>query len=174
MRHLFSFLCLFAVVTTARTQSPIQAAMLGSSPTFGDVVSAGSYYLPANDVGQPNGAFYWLMDGEFSGGSAIGFTKGWGSPFMFSWFSGMMTGDLGTGEWLRLGLDGDMRLNLPAVTVGGTISASSTISSAGAPVARWRGSAESDPADPRGGDTYKNTTSGKIRIYDDAAWVDLN
>lgn len=42
------------------------------------------------------------------------------------------------------------------------------------PVPRWLGELSSDPADPRGGDQYFNTSTSKARLFTGSAWIDLN
>jgi len=53
------------------------------------------------------------------------------------------------------------------------VTGSITAGPEGAAVPRWLGIQSSDPT-ATAGDTYKNSTTGKIRLYDGTAWNDLN
>lgn len=59
-------------------------------------------------------------------------------------------------------------------TTGNTLQVTGGIQDDGAPIGRWRGTAASDPATPKGGDMYKNTGDSKVYIYTGAAWEALN
>ncbi len=41
-------------------------------------------------------------------------------------------------------------------------------------VGRWRGRLASDPSSPTPGEIYRNTGTGKVRLWDGTVWVDLN
>jgi len=108
------------IVSVAHAQE-YKAAMWGDSPEFGDLVASGSYYLPPNIPGQPNGAFYWFDGGP--GGTpigAIGIAAASG-PYIFSWLNGIQTRDLlSWSEWVRIGTDGVAILDLTGIRFQGT------------------------------------------------------
>jgi len=41
-------------------------------------------------------------------------------------------------------------------------------------VTRWRGRLASEPSAPTAGEIYRNTGTGKVRLWDGTEWVDLN
>lgn len=167
MRHLLTLTLALGLAMAAPAQTTTHEAVMRTGelrlvgPSFDSDGVPANFQIGTTSSGGVN--FSLGADWSWAGGPALASTLGFGNRDAVLIAGGSST----------LWLFGDVRVGLPTFG-GGSLTVKNGITAAGSPVARWRGRLSADPASPLGGDTYRNTGTGKVRLYDGAAWVDLN